>query len=317
MKTDTFGDYLITVEIIIIGIAEAAHLAGVFLGRSFSQCAGVFGVLLCFAGVGGACFLFLRKRFGAGEKTQAPQKQQKTQASREPKKSSSAMAARILCALFAVLFLSQLIFIFRGDNIYRKGDMTVETVQSFLISDRLYQVNPMTGTPYAAGIPSRLKILCLPTLYGSLCKITGLSPGTIVWMAAPMATLCSCYAALSVLSRCLFPGNGGASCALKRWCFMAVAAMLFWAGAYRYGMDGFNILCAGWRGVAIRNCVLVPWVVSLCLRRKWLPVALCVLAEACIAWTLYGCGVCLAVAAGMAAAEFCYRRWRGRGKTAA
>ena len=69
-------------------------------------------------------------------------------------------------------------------------------------------------------------------------------------------------------------------------------------------MDGFNVLFAGWRGVSIRNAVLIPYTVSLCIRKKYLHALLCVLAEACIVWTHYGLGACLVVILGMALIQF-------------
>lgn len=297
MKTHTFGDYLLTIEMVMIGLAETAHLAGVFLKRPFTQCAMLFWILVCLGMIGGAAFLIIRRRSGEKIRAQWFKKRPKT------------MTETIIYFFFAILFLSQLIFIFTGNNIYRQGDMTVETVGSFLASDRIYQINPMTGVLYTAGIPSRLKILCLPTLYASICKMTGLEPGVVIWTVLPTVTLCSCYGAFAVLGGCLFPEEGDGASGKRRACFMAAVALLLWAGIYRYGMDGFNILCSGWRGVSIRNGVLVPWLLSLCLRRKWMSIVLCVMAEACIVWTLYGCGVCLAVAAGMTAAQFGCRKW--------
>lgn len=301
MKPHTFEDYLLTIEMVVIGLAEAAHLTGVFLKRSFLQCAMLFWILVCAATVGGVGFLIigllLRRHSGKSAQAQRLEKRPGT------------MVEMVLYLFFAFLLLSQLIFICAGNNIYRQGDMTVETVESILASDRIYQVNPMTGGPYTEGIPTRLKILCLPTLYGSICEMTGLQPERVVWTVMPIVILCSCYVAFAVLGRSLFPEEGDLSYGKKRACFMAVAALLLWVGAYRYGMDGFNMLCSGWRGVSIRNGVLAPWLLSLCLRKKWLSVILCVLAEACIVWTLYGCGVCLVIAAGMAAAQFFCHKW--------
>lgn len=190
--------------------------------------------------------------------------------------------------------------------------MTVETVGSFLTTDAIYQVNPMTGQPYTQGIPSRLKILCLPTLYGSLCKWTGLSPGAVIWKGIPVAVLCSCYVAFGQLAHSLFPENGVSGQRVKRITFMTIVSLLLWAGTYQNGMDGFNLLCSGWRGVTIRNVVLFPWLMSLCLRRNYRLTVLCILAEACMVWTLYGCGVCMFVTAGMAVLQSFCRRFRGK-----
>ena len=68
-------------------------------------------------------------------------------------------------------------------------------------------------------------------------------------------------------------------------------------------MDGFGLLFSGWRGVTIRNLVLVPYAVSLSLRKMYLHALLCALAEACVLWTFYGLGVCVVVIAGICIAQ--------------
>lgn len=152
----------------------------------------------------------------------------------------------------------------------------------------------MTGHPFTAGMPARLKILCLPTLYGIFCKFSGLWPDVVVTAAVPVMTFVGSYAAFYCVGISLFPNNRkGVSC------FLITIVILNWVGSYMYGMDGFNLLYCGYRGVTIRNLVLIPYLISLCLRKKCKPVILCVLAEACIVWTLYGLGVCVLTAVGM------------------
>ena len=286
MRRNTFRDCLITGEIAVIGLAEISHLTGAFLGLSFTACAVLLAVSLGVLFVLGTGFLAVRRKFIFVKSEGKP---------------SPDSAEKFLYAVFALMVISQLIFIGMGNAIYRKGDMMAETVESFLVFDRIYQVNPMTGMPYTDGIPSRLKILCLPTLYGSLCKWTGLPPVLVVQKIVPMAVLLGSYLSFSLLGSVLFPGDSPED-GRKRAGFLFLVSILLWVGSYRYGMEGFDLLCCGWRGVSIRGGVLLPWLLSLCLRRKWFGTFLCVAAEGCIVWTLYGCGVCLAVAAGMAAA---------------
>lgn len=296
MKKYLAGDFLIAAEIVIIGLAGATHLAAIILGWTFTNCTWVFGVLVCVAAVlGGGYILFRRRAFwGKG-------------ASPEKKEARSRRGEGCYYAVFVLLFLSQLVFICIGDTNCRTGDMTVETVGSFLEEDGLYMVNPMTGAPYTGGIPFRLKILCLPTLYACLVRVTGLSAGVVVWKLVPIVTLISCYTAFGLLAAALFPEEEGSGFGEKRACFMTIASLLVWVGAYQAGIDGFQLLCGGWRGVTIRNLVLIPWLLSLCLRRRWLTAILCILAEACMVWTLYGCGMCLPVLLGMAGIKLCYR----------
>ena len=73
VKKGLFGDFLIAGEIIIIGLAAAAHLSAIVLGWSFGRCALVFAGLVCAALAGGAGVLLFRwihsgKRF-LGERT--------------------------------------------------------------------------------------------------------------------------------------------------------------------------------------------------------------------------------------------------------
>lgn len=300
VKKMRMGDYLITGEVVIIGLAAAVHLVGVVTGWSVSRCA----LLLAGAAAGGlgGILLFLIWKIKGDHAKGDSWGKRPVLLGRE----------KVLYGLFLLLFLSQLIFLCVGNTVYRGGDMTVETVGSFLATDAIYQVNPMTGQAYTQGIPSRLKILCLPTLYGSLCKWTGLPPVTVIRGGVPILVLCSCYMAFGLLAYSLFPENGETGQRTKRAIFMTVVSFLLWAGTYENGMDGFNLLCSGWRGVTIRNMILVPWLLSLCIRRLWKPAVLCILAEACIVWTLYGCGVCLFVAAGMAVTQLFCRKYQNK-----
>lgn len=303
MRKYTLGDCLIIGETVIIGAAEAAHLAALLWRLPFGTCVLLFSGLAACALLAGAALLFAGRHAMLGilsghsipghGMALGPQK-------------PADMQERLLWAAFMAVAASQLIFIAMGHTVYRQGDMTVETVESFLASGGIYQVNPMTGMPYREGMPLRLEILCLPTLYGSLCRITGLEPVTAVQTVVPIVVLLSSYTAFNLAGRALFPGDGR-----KRACFLLFVALLLWAGAYGEGMDGFGLLCGGWRGTSIRNGVLLPWLFSLCLRGRWPGAVLCVLAECCMVWTLYGLGACAAAAAGMAAATLCVRRSSG------
>lgn len=303
METHRFSDWLITSEIIMIGLTEAVHLCGLLFDWPFSRCALLLGVAAGAALVFGIWAMRRHKgrkgRSGKGLRTYRGVAPQEAIGGREG----------FLYALFVFVVLSQLIFIRMGNTVYVERDMTAETVGSFLTADGIYRVNPMTGFPYQAGIPFRIKILCLPTLYAGMCRVTGFEPATVVQFIVPEITLISCYAAFSALGRCLFPRNRK-----KQACFLVAAAFLVWTGSYGFGMDGFNLLCCGWRGETIRNCVLVPWLLSLFLRRKWKSAVLCILAEACIVWTLYGFGVCAALMLGMAAAQLCCKTFPERSR---
>jgi hypothetical protein len=282
------ADLIPATAVVIIGIAELAHLCGIFLNRPLYFCAMVFGGLSAVALLAALAVLIYRVS--------------------EMKKTGQEKAVdrkgRGLFFLFLLIVLSQLFFILTNENLYRTGDMTVETVNSFLQTDGFYQVNPLTGQAYVQGIPSRLKVLGLPTLYASLCRlIPVLSPDEWITRVVPCLVLVCCYASYAALGQFLFQNDQK-----KRNLFLVAVALVLWAGCACSGLDGFNILYSGWRGASIRNALLLPWGVSLSLRKRWFPVALCVIAEACIVWTLYGLGACLLTAAGIGVTDLVLRR---------
>lgn len=293
-KEDTFADILVLCMILAIGAAEAAHLFGVFLHRPLSRCTVLFAGILIPAVAVLSVMTAVRRRRASGRS--------KTGAGR-----AALSRGEMLPALFlAVLAISQVLFILVGGKLYVQGDMTVEATRSFLETDAVYGVNPMTGRPYEQGLPARIEILCLPSLYAMLSRICHIRPDILIRQVIPVVTLLGCYGAHYCLAEGLFPRSRG-----KRLCFLAAVALLFWIGSGSYGMDGFGLLYSGWRGVTIRNGVLIPYAISLCLRGKYLYLPVCILAEACIVWTLYGMGACLAVILGMMLASLFVRRSRG------
>lgn len=302
------GDTALSGAMLFMGLAETAHLGTLFFRRSFSDCVLFFcGLLgLCAAASLAIVFLLYQKDgksavFSAW--AEESQKKQPASAKETYRKKRHTKGETATYLVFALLALSQVLYLTVLKDVYRQGDMTVETVNSFLESNVIYQVNPLTGQVYEAGMPLRLRILGLPTLYGILCRISGLSAVQVVWELVPVLTLLGAYCAFFGLSKRLFPD----SC-LKRGLFLVFVALIFWVGDYMYGVDGFGVLHSGFQGTVIRAVVLLPFVFDLCIRKNWRLAALCILAEACLVWTLYGMGACLFAAAGM----FLLQRWLER-----
>lgn len=274
MKKYIFGDYLLIWIVVMLGLAEIIHAGALFLGWSISDCSKLFAVGLLVLLVAGVAFCVYQRR-----------KRERVRVT---------MKSYVWYTVFAVLLVSQIVFICLGHGSFRNGDMTVETVGSFLVHDGVYKVNPLTGNPYTTGIPLRLEILGLPTLYSMICDLTGAEPVILVQKVVPICVLLLSYIAFGILGECLLAGKSR-----EKALFMTLVALLMWAGTYMYGVDGFNLLCCGWRGVTIRNLVLLPWLFSLCIRGKKFGILLCMAAEVCIVWTLYGLGVCAVVTVGM------------------
>lgn len=298
-KRDSFAEITVLYLIMVTGAAEVSHLSGVFFHRTVSECTVIFGVLAVISAMALLIMTVFRHR------------RDPVQEEVREKRCCLSLSEKLPLVLFVFLAVSQILFMLIGKNVYVQGDMTVETVGSFLQNDSVYQVNPMTGRAYEEGLPSRIEILCLPTLYASLSSIFRIKPDVLILYVVPVIMLLCCYGAYSCLAKGLFPEARS-----KRLWFLALAALLIWVGSYGYGMDGFGLLFSGWRGVTIRNTVLIPYALSLCLRKKYVWLPLCVLAEMCMVWTLYGLGASLSVILGMMLVRFLRRR-RGAGKEAA
>lgn len=311
--------------ILVIGLAEVAHLFAVVLGRPFSDCVKLFLVGMAFLSLASAVILYMayrREKFGSRAKCGGhamPGKNAKRGArhhrsghhqsladlaeEREANRlhvkklmttTPSGTAEKVIYFIFAVLAILQILMVVTGGKVYPTGDMTVEAVGTILSTDTVYQINPMTGSNYMLGVPMRLKILCLPTLYAIFCEIFSISAVQLLWTAVPAVVLLGTYLAYDTVARALFPEDGK-----KRGIFLIFVVLLLWAGNYLYGMDGFAVQHAGFRGVSIRMAVLLPYTFGLILRKKWCLLPLCILAEACIVWTLYGMGACFFVTAAM------------------
>lgn len=295
------ADWLITGWLVTIGLAEGVHLAAVFLGWPFSKVAQLWLVAaIAVAVICGSVSLLIERKYKVFGVKYIHRRQQATQKELTPLRFGLFLA-------FVLPMIWQIMTIVSQESAYRTGDMTVETVESFLQMNAVYEVNPLTGRAYTAGIPLRIQILCLPTFYGVLCNIFGIAGADLVWKYIPVLVLFLSYSAYWLIAGALFDKEEEKD---KRWIFMVFVALLFCVGDYAYGMDGFGILHSGYQGVVIRNMVLVPYAFALTLRHKWLPAGLVVLAEACITWTFYGLGASLLVLIGMAVI------WRWRGKRA-
>jgi len=277
----TVPEKLIEGFLVLIGIAEAIHLAALFLGLSFSLCArillglvaGIFAILLIVS--------FMKKR--------------KTEEQIVKKEVGFFKLLKVYPVLFcsiAFLMIVQIIWNYWMHVPYLLSDITGETIQSFLVSDRVYTVNPLTGEAFAAGMPTRLKILCLPTLYGSVCRLTGISVPMLVYSIVPSLVLILTYLVYSRWALYLFPQEGK-----KQAFFMLFVVLLFQFGCYTASMDGYALFFAGYTGAGIRAGIILPYALLCCLHGKWKSVVLCILAEVCVVWTLYGLGYTVVVVA--------------------
>lgn len=267
--------------IFCIGLMEPIHAAGLLAKIPISCISRIYAGLLLVAGLVSSVYLLVQRR-----------KEKKQLVSFAIWKRNSL----ILPVAFLAVFLLQIVLIFTMDNMIVPGDITLETVQSFLAQDGIYRVMPLTGMPNEQGIPLRYEILCLPTLYTVLCSLFQTDPELLVTRLIPVLVLGASYFAYDCLGETLF----GKENPKKRIAFLLIVAGIFLVTDSAVCLDGYGALHGGSLGTSIRNLVLVPYVLCAALEKRWWKTGLCILAEACIVWTFWGFGVCLILTAGIA-----------------
>ncbi len=268
----TLPEKIIEGSMIVIGLAEVAHLTALFFHMPFHLCAGIMLILF------GAYFVLL----GILSLLRKNRQKDKKQEHRFWKLFS---VYPVLFLFIGLIILLQIIWYYWGHMPYQYGDITVETVRTMLDSDTIYTINPMTGLAFTGGMPTRLKVLALPTLYAVICKATGIDPLVMCYSIVPSIVLLLSYLVYSRLACYLFPGEGK-----KQALFMMFTALVYQFGCYGMAMDSFLLFFQGYQGAAFRVGVILPYALLCCLKRKWQSVLLCILAEVCVVWTLYGLG---------------------------
>lgn len=261
-----------------MGMFEIAHLAGVFLEIELSGCGTIVCIGLGAIAIVSAICVVVKRPVPAGIKL---------------KKQNGIWIPGIL---FLLLMGMQIYYVLSVPMAFTSGDIMQETVCSFLSENKIYGVSPLTGNVYG-GAPLRYKILCLPTVYALLSRWGGVTPDIILDQMIPVLVICFAYMAYYLLSGSLLGED--ADDAEKRLWFMVIVAAIFFLCEKNVCAEGYGILHASHMGTTMRNSVFVPLVLYAALKRKWVLVIGCVLAEACICWTFWGFGVCVVVAAGV------------------
>ncbi len=261
-----------------VGAAQALHLAGAFGHLQLSRLAalwhGVIAVLCILALVSVA--VICRK--------------QKERFRILPENGGSFL----LPGIFLLMVLIQTVYVYCMPAVATAGDITVETLRSFQAQNGIYQVDPLTGQAYTQGLSLRYRILCLPTLYTILASSFQVDGTLFVQNLIPVVVLAGTYMVYYRLARMLFGAD-----LRKKYLFLILVSLIFWCGEGAVWLDGYGALHSAWLGTSIRNLILLPYALSLGLekdlRHTWPGMLLCVLAEACICWTFYGMGLCLAL----------------------
>ncbi len=277
-----FADRFLIGLLACIGIGEIAHVVGLF-GKLSLRKTGYFllGMVVVAAGITFVCGLYGYFKEKA----------------RYSLKLSGGKVPLWLPISFLALVLWQVLYVYCRNPLVTPGDIMVETVQSFVSQDGIYKVMPLTGmaSETGTGIPLRYEILCLPTWYAVLSQGFGIDAQLVVNHMVPVVILAAGYFAYFRLSETVF---GKKSLETRFWFLIIVALLLTFSEGAVY-LDGYGALHAAYLGTSIRNLVLMPYALGAVLERRYWKAVLCILAEACIAWTFWGLGVCVVITLGI------------------
>ncbi len=287
----TLSTRYITGLLLMILSAAPVNIYGVLKDAPLSKLIWFWGVLLL--GFGTLCYLatVVQKIMSFRKCSAAP-------LAADAEKSLPSTAVLILYGVAGLLILAQFLYVVLSGHITLTHDIMPETVNSFLQTEGLYRINPLTGSPYESGIPNRLKLMCLPTFYAMLCRVFHQPVDTVVCHMVPAYYLLCGYVAYHLLSKALFPGKEPAM-ALRRALFLALVAVLVFATDSGFGLDGFDLLHAGYRETTLRAWILMPALIAFLPERRWGLCLLILAVEAMTIWTLFGTGSCLVIAVGI------------------
>lgn len=281
------ADGYLTGGIISIGLAEISHLISGYLGWSFSDCVKLLSVLFVVA----TALLVLMAMVSWLVRVKIKGRTKRNQ-SEKGKKPYLTSAEYVLFLLWTLLFAGCATRILLSGDFSLYKDLTPELTSTFLSTDRLFAVNPSTGAEYLAGVPSRFRLLCLPTLYGALCSWFQIEVSVLSFRIMPIVVLAIACVAYYTLALAFWPDSR-----LHRIVFQTVILVLFMVSDTCEGQAGFLIFHQGFSPQTIRIAVLLPFSLSLLLRKRYELLLLPVLAEACLVWTGYGVGWCFLTAA--------------------
>ena len=282
--TDLFSSFSAGTLLVIV-ISFISHLVTVMGDGLVSTEKRYSGILMVAAmSVGYFAFVILTVIKGKKEKA------------KKEEKAKVRTSAIIFCMISVILSLACFITVVNAVRVNSVGDETLETVATFLTGQKMYTINPLTGSAYAEGLPSRYKILCLPGFYAVLCEAFGTSPADLVRSIMPGFWFVSGLFAMTALSKTLF--SEAKDALLKRSVFISAAILFLFAADLSMYAQGFIVLSAMWTGAAIRIWVLIPFMLYCLFDRRYIVALLPVLCEAFICRTQYGIGFCACIYAG-------------------
>lgn len=150
------------------------------------------------------------------------------------------------------------------------NDNTWEIVNTTLESGTIYEISSLTGKPLELALPIFTKIYVMPMFYAVMCKTFGFEMWLLAGLLMPVIFFALNISLIYSISGELMP----AKAERRRALFMCIHLLLLIAGTYLpadgiTATAGYALLREGYTGYALTYGVLVPFVLLLLLRKKY------------------------------------------------
>lgn len=142
-----------------------------------------------------------------------------------------------------------------------RSDAVVETVQTTLMTDTMYQYHPFTKEKLELGVITSRKIITLPFWYALLSLWTGLDAAETVWILGTLLTMICSLLAFGELGGLLFFRNFK-----KTWLLLLFMELMYLSGDYYTGAAGYRQLFYGYSGEVIVATAVLPAVYCILYR---------------------------------------------------
>lgn len=301
--------YLPTGAIIILALAGAINLLAVFTNMTISKSGMIFGICVLIltlistvcsvlitissnTKIGGSSKIDNNSKINNSSKINGRSKISNSSKNSSPKNNSQIKSnhlgtkEKVLLVLSLFAAIAQIVIIAVGKNMTYYGDQTLETVVSFVSTDHIYSVDPLTGLQYLNDYPFRLALQCLPFFYSVLSRIFNITPIVLTWHIMPVFWLICGYCTIIRISDSIFK-----KASLKILMFLCFEFLL-WCNDAAYGATGFNIFHAGYNSVVVLELLLVYWTLGTLFSHNTYATILAIAVEPLVASTRFGLGAC-------------------------
>ena len=149
------------------------------------------------------------------------------------------------------------------------NDTMAETISVTVMTDTVFQYNPVTGQILRYGMYPVYKFTSLPLMYSALYRLCGMPLSFFLYCAVPLWMLCVSFAVFSEWGRALFGAQKE-----KRQLFLIFLFLLIMMGDGEKTSYAYHLLHGAWKGSTLAAVLVIPFGVYIAYEmftgREWL-----------------------------------------------